>query len=285
MKKKVLVLGSSGLIGHQIYLELLDKNYPLKGISLNNKIFDSSILLDVREFDNFKKFVKRENPDVIINCIGLLISESEKLPEKSIYLNSLFPHKLKELCNHISSKLIHISTDCVFSGNNKNPYKENDVKNGIGIYSKTKSLGEIITKNHLTIRTSVVGPEISNRNEELFNWFINQKVKIFGYKKSIWSGVTTYELARSIPLFIENNITGLYHLTNNKTIDKYSLLNLFKRFTNKKIQIDEIDGNNIDRSFIDTRNELQLNLPDYETMIDNMIINIKKNKLYSHYKF
>ena len=235
MKKKVLVLGSSGLLGHQVYYFLKDTDkYTLHNLSHTRKLVDDTILMDVRNENLFIKKVKEISPDYIINCIGILIDRSEKNPLDAIYLNAYFPHILKRSADSLGCKLIHISTDCVFSGLKKGPYSESDSKDAKDIYGRTKGLGEIISQNHLTLRTSVVGPEIKDSSgEELFHWFMNQSDSIDGFTESIWSGVTTIEAARAVDMSISLDISGLYHLTNNKQINKYHLLKLFKKYTKK----------------------------------------------------
>ena len=191
---------------------------------------------------------------------------------------------MEVLANEIDAKLIHISTDCVFSGEKKEPYHENDIKDGIDTYARTKGLGEIINNKHLTLRTSVVGPELKSDGEELFHWFMKQENKVNGFTKSIWSGVTTLELAKAVKWSIQNNITGLYHVTNNSSINKYELLNLFKKYTKKNIDIKKIDGRDVDKSFIDTRLLMNYEIPSYEKMIADMVDLISKDrKLYSQY--
>ena len=285
MLEKVLILGSTGLIGHQIFNHLKkDKNYQLFNIAHRTKLQEDTILLDATNEKYLVEEIRNIEPKFIINCIGILISSSEKDPKRAIFLNAYLPHRLEILANEIEAKLIHISTDCVFSGNKKKPYHETDTKDGIDIYAKTKGLGEIINNKHLTLRTSVVGPELKPDGEELFHWFMKQESEVNGFAKSIWSGVTTLELAKAVKWAILNNITGLYHVTNNSTINKYELLNLFKKYTKKNINIKKIDGRNVDKSFIDTRNLMNYEIPSYEKMISDMTDLIKKNKkLYSQY--
>ena len=175
MKKKVLVLGSSGLIGHQVYNYLeANSDYVLSNISYLRKLDKKTLLLDARNEVSFFNQIRKIRPNYIINCIGVLINESMQDHGKAAFLNAYLPHRLVYLANEINSKLIHMSTDSVFSGNKKLPYTESDEIDGKDVYAKTKGLGEVISKNHLTIRTSVVGPEIINGSEELFNWFMGQ---------------------------------------------------------------------------------------------------------------
>mgnify|MGYP001205851987 CR=1 FL=1 len=285
MPEKVLVLGSSGLIGHQIYNYLKnDINFELANIAHTRKIEKDTILLDARNEEIFIEHIRRIEPKYIINCMGVLISSSEKDPKTAIYLNAYMPHRLSDLADEINAKLIHISTDCVFSGNKKHPYIESDHKDGLDIYAKTKGLGEVISTNHCTLRTSVVGPELKPNGEELFHWFMMQKKVIHGYTKSIWSGVTTIELAKAVKWAIKKNINGLYHVTNNKSISKYELLKLFKKYTKKKIDIKKVDGRDVDKSFIDTRLLINYEIPSYEEMVADMVSVIEKNNtLYSIY--
>jgi len=286
LKDKVLVLGSAGLIGHQVYNYLKDSdNYELHNISYQNKIQDDTVLLDARNEQIFIDKITSISPKYIVNCIGILIDGSNADPENSIFLNSYMPHRLTRLADKINAKLIHISTDCVFSGDKKEPYIETDEKDGRGVYAKTKGLGEVISDKHLTLRTSVVGPELKNDGEELFHWFMSQSGEIPGYTKAIWSGVTTTELAKAVKWSIDHHITGLYHVTNNSSISKYDLLNLFQKYTKKDINIKLSSGKDVDKSFIDTRLLMDYEIPSYDQMISDMVSLISNNRLlYSQYK-
>ena len=286
MKDKVLVLGSAGLIGHQVYNYLKDSdNYELHNISYQNKIQDDTVLLDARNEQVFIDKITSISPKYIVNCIGILIDGSNADPENSIFLNSYMPHRLTRLADKINAKLIHISTDCVFSGDKKEPYIETDEKDGRGVYAKTKGLGEIISDKHLTLRTSVVGPELKNDGEELFHWFMGQSGEIPGYTKAIWSGVTTTELAKAVKWSIDHHITGLYHVTNNSSISKYDLLQLFQKYTKKDINIKPFSGKDANKSFIDTRLLMDYKIPSYDQMIFDMVSLIADNRpLYSQYK-
>jgi len=283
---KVLVLGSTGLIGHQVY-NYLKKNsdYKLSNISYRNKLQEDTILLDIREETKFLDTVEKIKPNIIINCIGILINGSNKDPENAIFINAYMPHRLMRLADSINAKLIHISTDCVFSGNKKEPYLELDEKDGKDIYAKTKGLGEIINNEHLTLRTSVVGPELKTNGEELFHWFMNQSGTINGFTKAIWSGVTTIELAKAVMWAIDNKTTGLYHITNNQPINKYDLLLLFKKHTQKNIEVLSVEGRNVDKSFIDTRKLINYSIPSYDEMIRDMVQLIADNQfIYEQYE-
>ena len=287
MKLRVLVLGSTGLIGHQVFKNLDDLgNYDMYNISYRTKLNKDSILCDVRNEGKVISLIKSINPNIIINCIGILIKGANTNPQNAIYLNSYFPHLLMNLSDSINAKLIHISTDCVFSGKKKRPYNESDFKDGEDTYAKSKGIGEIINKKHLTLRTSVIGPELKTNGEELFHWFMLQSGEIKGYTKAIWSGVTTLVLSKVVMWAIEDKITGLYHVTNNKSIDKFSLLNLIKKYTKKDILIHPCDEKIIYKNFVDTRKELNFKIPSYEKMIKEMVNAILKDKInYKQYLY
>jgi dTDP-4-dehydrorhamnose reductase len=283
MKKKVLVLGSTGMLGHQVvnYLSQFDE-YEVVDISYRNKLRDSTIILDVTNRDLLEKTIVDIKPNFIVNCIGVLINGANSDIANAIYINAYLPHQLKNVSENINAKLIHISTDCVFSGK-RGKYLESDERDGKDTYAKTKTLGEVIDDTNVTLRTSIIGLEIKTNGEGLFHWFMNQSGTINGFTKAIWSGVTTIELAKAVKWAIESEITGLYHVTNNKDINKYELLNLFKKYTKKDIIINKIDGKEVNKNFIDTRKEINYVIPSYEKMVAEMIYLMQNNKLYSQY--
>jgi len=286
VKRKVLILGSTGLIGHQVYNYLQsNSNYELFNISYRKKLQEDTILLDIRNEKIFLDTIEKIKPTIIVNCIGILINGANNDPENAIFINAYMPHRLMRLADKIEAKLIHISTDCVFSGDKKEPYVETDEKDGKDIYARTKGLGEVINKKHLTLRTSVVGPELKDDGEELFHWFMKQSGTINGFTKAIWSGVTTFELAKAVHWSIDNNVVGLYHVTNNQPITKYDLLSLFKKYTKKDIEIIPVDGKKADKSFTDTRKEIDYVIPSYDEMISSMVKAIRCSKLYDHYHY
>lgn len=285
LKKRILVLGSTGLIGHQVFNYLqCNGQYELYNFAYRKPLQNDTVILDARNEEKYLKKIGDVAPDFIVNCVGILINGANINPENAIFLNAYMPHRLARLADEINAKLIHISTDCVFSGNKDTAYIETDAKDGLGIYAKTKALGEVISEDHLTLRTSVVGPELKNDGEELFHWFMNQNGAIDGYTKAIWSGVTTLELAKAVDFSIRAGITGLHHVTNNTSINKYELLRLFQKYTGKDITIIPITGKSSNKSFIDTRLLMGYRIPSYDQMVADMVTLIANNrKLYSQY--
>ncbi len=283
MKKRLLVLGSLGMLGHQVVRHFLElESYEVIDVAHREKLREETILLDVTNKDALQTLLQEIKPDCIINCVGVLIRGSQSDIANAIYINAYLPHQLANIAQGIGAKVVHISTDCVFSGD-KGKYVETDERDGRDTYSRTKILGELIDGCNVTLRTSLIGAELKRDGEGLFHWFMHQSGTIHGYTKAIWSGVTTLELAKVIQRVIEQEITGLYHVTNNKSISKNELLYLFKKYTKKEIEILPMDGKSVDKSFIDTRGEVDYTLPDYDVMVAEMIHFIEVNKkLYAH---
>ena len=284
LMKRVLILGSTGMLGHQVFNYLKQfKEFTVSDISYRNKLRDETLIIDAMDGSALEDAIIDLRPDFIVNCIGVLIKGSHN-EGSAIYLNAYLPHKLKAISKKLNSRLIHISTDCVFSGE-KGKYIETDFRDGHGTYSQTKILGEIFDDTSLTLRTSIIGPELKVDGEGLFHWFMGQSGDIYGYTKVIWSGVTTIELAKAVKWSIDNNITGLYHVTNNSLISKHDLLQLFQKYTNKNINIKSFDEKKNDKSFIDTRLLIDYKIPSYDKMISDMVSLIANNRLlYSQYK-
>lgn len=284
MKKKVLVLGSTGLIGHQIYTHLDSLNkYKIFNLS-KSKLNNDTILVNAVNYIQIEKSIIDISPDIVINCIGILIENSDLDPELAEEVNAKFPNNLRLTCDKLNIKLIHISTDCVFSGNRGN-YHESDLKDSLTIYGKTKALGEIFSKNHLTIRTSVIGPSLKKIGSELFDWFMMQEKEINGYTDSIWSGVSTLYLARMIEFSIENNINEIYNFSSNNSISKYDLLCIINKIFNKNIMIKKVKGIKTNKVLIDNRKLIDFKIPDYSCMVNEMFLMTKLNcSIHPEYK-
>lgn len=267
--KKVLILGSSGMLGHVVYLFLKSLNkYNIVDLTFRTKLTKDSVALNVRNEKYFKEFIKKENPDIIINCIGVLINGSKSDISNAIYINSFLPHFISAIAREISSKLIHISTDCVFSGK-LGGYNENDICDAQDIYGRSKALGEVVNNIDLTLRTSIIGFEIKQNGEGLIDWYMNQNESIYGYSKVFWGGVTTLELAKNIHYAIDRDLKGLIHVTNQESISKYDLINLFnKYFSENKRVILENSEINYDKS-LKTKFD-GFDIPSYECMIEEL---------------
>lgn len=268
--KKVLVIGIKGMAGHVIFKSLPKLgNYEVYGVARNvtptNRVFN----LDVANTEELKRIVDLQF-DVIINCIGILNKDAEDNPHKAIWFNSYFPHFLESLTKNTRTKVISISTDCVFSGR-KGGYTETDLRDGEGFYAMSKSLGEIVNEKDLTIRTSIIGPELNKEGIGLFHWFMQQKNGVSGYSQAFWSGITTIELAKVINQTIIQDIKGLVIVAGNPKIDKFSLLKLFNEiFKNGSLTILENSKYKVDKSMYSSRTDFDYKVPSYEEMILEM---------------
>jgi len=288
---KILVLGSSGLIGHMVF-QHLNALAEFDAIGTHNATQPpwSSTRLNVStEFQRLTSLIDDNRPEIVINCVGLLIDASSRNVADAISVNALFPHKLKSVVNSLGSQLIQVSTDCVFSGvkADARPYYESDICDGTTIYSKTKALGEIVDDYNLTIRTSVIGPELKLPSEELFNWLIsNKQSSVDGYTNAFWSGVTSLELAKAIRQLISEKATGLIHVCSKSAISKYALLKLIAESLSLNIKINPVDSYKNDKTLFNSRNSFSYVPPNYPKMIKNMADFVLKNPhLYAHYNF
>lgn len=282
--KKVLLFGATGMAGHVVYYYFRSRGkYDITNVVYRTPLTEDSIIVDVTDRDAVHEVVHKVKPEIIINCIGILINGSKEHPDNAILINAYFPHLLKRLSDEIDAKLIHMSTDCVFSGKKGN-YGEDDFRDADDIYGRSKVLGEIINDKDLTIRTSIIGPELKKNGEGLFHWFMHQHGQINGFKTAIWGGVTTLELAKAIDMAIEEKKTGLVQLSNGVGISKYDLLCLFRQIWNKQdIEILPFNGDKIDKS-ISKSVRFDYFIPDYEEMLREQYNWMKiHQELYSQY--
>lgn len=280
---KILLFGATGMAGHVMYYYLRDEGkYEMRNVVFRTKLTDDSIIVDVTDKMEVASIVHKEKPDVIINCVGVLIKGSEEHPDNAIYINAYFPHLLKKLADKVGAKLVHISTDCVFSGKKGN-YSETDFRDADDVYGRSKALGEIANDKDLTIRTSIIGPELKKNGEGLFHWFMNQSGEVNGFKTAIWGGVTTLELAKAVSYAIDKGTVGLVHLSNGYGISKFCLLDKIRKIWKKDIVIRPYDGNGIDKSI--ARSTLFGYLvSDYDKMLYEQYEWMKKyNYLYQNY--
>ncbi|OOG67951.1 SDR family oxidoreductase [Algoriphagus sp. A40] len=275
--KKVLILGSTGMLGHQVYFKLKDNPaIHLMDLSFRNKLHENTVVCDITDSKKLSEIIQDYMPDVIVNCIGILIKGSQFNPKNSIFINAYFPHWLTAEADNYGGQVIHISTDCVFSGK-KGGYLESDFRDADDVYGRGKALGELFSKKHLTLRTSIIGPELKVNGEGLFHWFMNQTGDVNGYTEAYWGGVTTTELAKVIEECIEHPRFGLYHITNGSPISKFELLKLFNSSFKRCINVQPFEGKKVDKS-LKTEFETEFKqIPTYHEMIDEMKMFMESN--------
>ena len=282
---KVLVLGASGMAGHTIALYFKEQGHDVTAYSMRPFPFVRNIIGNAFEVDKFKTMLQDNNYDLIINCIGILNQTAEYNPAMAVYLNSYLPHLVADTLKNTSTKLIHMSTDCVFAGNT-GPYTETVLRDGRTFYDRSKALGEVEDSKNLTFRNSIIGMDMNVEGIGLFNWFMKQQNTIEGYTKAMWTGVATLTLAKAMEQAAKENLTGIYNLVNNQNISKYDLLCLInKYFRDNELKIIPSDNLNLDKTLIRTRTDFSFVVPSYE----QQIIELKEwfeahAELYPHYK-
>lgn len=267
---RYLILGVNGMAGHVIAQYLKEKGHEVVGFARRESPVCKTILGDARNRTDVDNALETGDYDVVVNCIGVLNKHVDASLADGIYLNSAWPHLLAEKLAGKKTKLIHISSDCVFEGT-RGHYTELDHPDAVSYYGRSKSLGEVVDCENLTLRTSIVGPELKTDGIGLFHWFMKQTGSVAGYKKVIWAGVTTLQLAKNIEEDILKQKTGLYHLVNNDTICKHDLLQLFNlSFRKNPIDITLNDTVFSDRSLLCTSEGQRFSVPSYQQMVKEM---------------
>ncbi|NVZ68389.1 dTDP-4-dehydrorhamnose reductase family protein [Pseudomonas costantinii] len=261
---KILVLGVTGMLGsavfkyisnhtsHSVFGTMRGKGGEEYFEEKHKGSFYSDV--DVLDYESLVTVFENNRPDVVINCVGLIKQLAQaKDPLSTLPLNSMLPHRLSKLCKLTNARLIHVSTDCVFSGS-KGMYLESDISDAEDLYGKSKFIGELNDQAHaITLRTSIIGHELAS-HASLVDWFLSQEGSVKGFTKAIFSGVPTAELARIIVEFVlpNENVFGLYHVSVDP-IDKFTLLHEIAKVYQKEINIIPDDQLVIDRSLDSTR--------------------------------
>lgn len=282
---KILVLGCNGMAGHLISLYFKEKGHEVVGFARQqSQLLDSTIIGDASDMALIKKVIEEGNYDAVINCIGLLNQFAENNKAMAVLLNGYLPHYLVELTKDTKTRILHMSTDCVFAGND-GPYYEDTLPNGASFYDRSKAMGEFNNDKDLTFRNSIIGPDIKASGIGLFNWFMKQEGPIGGFTGAIWTGVTTYTLARAMEAALKENLTGLYNLVNNTSINKFDLCFLFnKYFRAGEVEINPNDKLQLDKTLKCTRTDFSFRVPSYEQQIKDMREWVDAHpSLYPHY--
>jgi dTDP-4-dehydrorhamnose reductase len=281
---KIAVLGSTGMAGHVIAQYLQEQGHQVYRASRSERNTAASAAVDVTDFPRLKALLDDVQPDAVVNCIGLLQKACADRPDQAVLLNAYYPHWLERTFADTPTRVIHLSTDCVFSGA-RGGYREDDPTDGDSMYDRSKALGELHNAKDLTFRMSIIGPDIDPRGTGLFNWFMSQRGTIQGWTRAIWSGVTTIELARGIDAALQGDLSGLYHLVPDTSIDKYSLLELIRTaFHRQSVQIDRVDGLAVDKSLVNTRTDFAFAVRDYPHQIADLHRWVEEHRsLYPHY--
>lgn len=282
--KKVLVLGGSGMAGHVVSLFLRENGYAVDTLSGHTPFDRNTHLVDVTDSDKFEDFLTDNDYDFIVNCVASLVQQSEEHKDTAVYLNSYLPHLLENRFSDSRTRIIHISTDDVFSFKDQTAYKEDSPYDGQTFYGRTKALGEIINDKDLTFRTSIVGPSMTKDGGGLFNWFWQQTGEVSGFTGTVWGGITTLELAKAIKAALEQPVSGVYHLVPAEGISKFDLLELFADvFARKDIAVKPVEGTVINKKLVNTRKDFKHTVPEYRSMVQDMKVWIGNHSgIYEH---
>ena len=261
---RLLILGVTGMLGSTLFRYFSSKpNFEVFGTMRSKSginFFDENLRsnlysdIDVENYKSLQSVFNQYRPNIVLNCVGIVkqLDEADN-PLVAIPINSLLPHQLARLCKDIDSRLIHFSTDCIFSGA-KGMYREEDFPDANDLYGRSKFLGEVANEFHvLTLRTSIIGHELSG-SRSLVNWFLSQNDSIKGFSKAVFSGLPTVEIARILDELVFRNpsLYGVYHVSG-LPINKFDLLTLIAKTYNKKVVINSDDSFVIDRSLDSSR--------------------------------
>lgn len=294
--KKILILGATGMLGHTLFYELSkNKNFNVwatvrKKEGLEN-FFKPELMkkivekVDADYFESVKSVIKELRPDILINCIGIIKQlPSAEDPITTISINALFPHQVAQVCKETNTRMIHISTDCVFDGK-KGSYTEDSPSDAYDLYGKTKYLGEVKYPHTLTLRTSIIGHELKT-SFSLVDWFLTQNNKVRGFKKAIYTGFPTVEIAEIIEKYVipHPELNGLYQMSS-EPISKYDLLHIISKIYHKSIQIEAEENTQIDRSLLSERFRKAFGYkpPSWEKLVEKMYKNYQEIGIYNKF--
>lgn len=280
---RILILGGDGMLGHQLLKSLCPRHDVKVTLRQDMTVYrgyeifspeNSYAGVDVRSLGRLIEVLAEFRPEAVVNAVGIVKQRpdaKECIP--SLEINALLPHRLALLCRGIGARLIHLSTDCVFSGK-KGKYLEEDLSDAYDLYGKTKYLGEVRESNSLTLRTSIIGRELS-RHTSLLDWFLAQTGSVKGFTKAIYTGFTTIEMSRIIEKMLLDHplASGVYHVSS-EPINKFDLLQLIKVTFGHNVEILPCDEFVCDRSLDSSRfrEEFGYIPPDWPKMIREMRI-------------
>lgn len=290
---KILILAISGMLGHKLFSQLSQyKEFDVYGTARSSRQleqwFGKAAMekihsnIDADNLDSIIQVFGHIKPDVVINCIGIIKQlHASTDPLIAINQNALLPHKIANLCRVSGTRMIGISTDCVFDGKKGN-YTEEDLSNAADLYGRTKFLGEVDYPHCITLRTSIIGHELKG-GYGLVEWFMAQKGKIKGFTKVIYSGFPTVEFSDIIARYVLPNpeLHGIYQVSAD-AVSKYDLLRMVARRYEKEIEIEPVDEPVIDRS-LDShrfREAVGYKPPDWETLVDRMAEDYYNSSVY-----
>ncbi len=266
---KFLVLGVGGMAGHVVAGHLREAGHTVETVARSQTQVTPTFLLDVRDVDALDQIVQDDAYDVVVNCVGMLIQASEQNPPDAAFVNGYLPHHLAETLAASSTRLFHLSTDCVFSGQS-GPYDEQSAYDGQRMYDRSKALGEVRNDKDLTLRMSIIGPELGASGTGLFDWFARQQGQVQGFTGALWNGITTIEFARCVELLASAEIAGLIHLVPQDSVTKFELLQQLNGVFEHGLEIEPVSSYQVDKRLSCTRTDLPCDVATYDRMLADM---------------
>jgi dTDP-4-dehydrorhamnose reductase len=282
---RFLVLGCNGMAGHMICIYLKEQGHDVTGFARKESPFVKTVVGDAKNTELLKRTINEGAFDSVINAIGVLNRYAEADHENAVFLNSYLPQYIAKITEGTRTQIIHMSTDCVFCGERGN-YTEHDFPDGTLFYDRSKALGELKDKKNVTLRNSIIGPDINPNGIGLINWFLQQHDRVKGYKNAIWTGQTTLQLAKTMENAAIQRVHGLYNMVPDSSISKYDMLVLFNKYLRKEpIEIVGEENFKIDKSLVRTNFELfSYKIPGYEQQIIELGDWMREHKgLYPQY--
>jgi dTDP-4-dehydrorhamnose reductase len=267
---KLLILGGGGMAGHVLVQYFKSQGQHTVFYTTRNVNDPHGLYLDASDNLMVEKIIEIVRPNVIINAIGILNQYAAEDRIQAYQINGLLPHVVHRAADLMGARLIHISTDCVFEGT-RGGYSEEDDPDGTSVYAITKILGEVRAPGHVTVRTSIIGPEIRVSGIGLMQWFLSSKGEVNGYRNVFWNGVTTLELAKAIDTLLDSPISGLVHLCYDQAISKHDLLLLFQQIWDlSDVTVVPSDVPIQDRTLVSTRSDWRYKVPHYLEMLKEL---------------
>lgn len=283
---RVLVLGGDGMLGHQLLQQLGTHHETYATVRRDPKSYDSFGLFDgkrtyfgveARSQAKLQEIMAACRPEAVLNAIGVVKQRAEASEAiQSLEINALLPHRLAVMCEAAGARLVHFSTDCVFSGRH-GKYRETDFSDAEDLYGRTKYLGETSGKHCLTLRTSIIGRELT-RKTGLLEWFLAQRGTVKGYTKAVFSGFTTLEMSRIVEkvLTAPTPLSGVYHVSS-EPISKFDLLTMIRDVLGLTTQIEPDGELQCDRSLDSSRfrEALPYRPPAWKSMVEELARDIR----------
>jgi len=271
---KILLLGCKGMAGNVMRQRLLAKGHTVVGTSRFARQFDNEgiVHFDAMDVGSWVGFFESQRCDVVVNCIGILVQAAERSPHCALTVNTLLPKFLEAFYSRSETRVIHISTDCVFNGS-RGKYTVFDDPDEVTTYGRTKALGEIVNAKDLTIRTSIIGLELLDKpnaadNCGLLHWVLSQKAgsEVLGFTKCFWSGISTIELADAVLWYLENPAHGLHQISREKGISKFDLVSLMSATFAKNLKVEPHSEKSINKTLVASEGSFPITA-SYEEML------------------